>query len=93
MTIELPESALEGSQRKHQENQVTINILKDSTIEINNFQFKIREVDSILQQIKKDLPDIKLTIRADKDTNYQTVLDIINACHKNKFYQIAITKH
>jgi biopolymer transport protein ExbD len=69
--------------------EILINVTRDGEIIVNRRTLSIEELTDILKTVTKDFPDQAVILRADKQTNYQNVVRVIDICRSSKVWNIA----
>ena len=67
-----------------------INVLKDGTIIFQGQAISIEELEKHLRAAQKNYPDQAAIIRGDASGRYQSIMDVLAACHRAKIVHISL---
>ncbi|MDD5262471.1 MAG: biopolymer transporter ExbD [Methylacidiphilales bacterium] len=76
---------------KRMPGEILINVDRAGNIIINKKILTPAGLQQILTQVAADFPDQAIILRADKATNYQNVINVIDICKAAKVWNIAFT--
>ena len=86
--IKLP-TAESGSIPKRLPGEVIINILKDGTTTVNRQALSRAELSDLLKNVVELFPGQPVLIRADKATDYEHVIRVIDQCRRADIWNIS----
>ena len=69
--------------------EIIINILKDGSKVVNNQPLGNAELDVLLTRIVKLFPGQPILIRADKHTDYEHIISVLDLCRKQDLWNIS----
>jgi biopolymer transport protein ExbD len=90
LSVNLP-VAREAETQTRMPGEILINLDRNGTIIINQKTLTAAELQQILARVTADFPDQAVILRADKDTNYQNVIRVIDTCKAAHVWNIAFT--
>ncbi|MDR0534254.1 MAG: biopolymer transporter ExbD [Verrucomicrobiales bacterium] len=90
LSVSLP-VAKEAETQTRMPGEILINLDRDGNIIVNQKTLSSQELQKILTQVTSDFPDQAIILRADKDTNYQNVIRVIDICKAAHVWNIAFT--
>ena len=90
LSVSLP-VAKEAETQNRMPGEILINLDRNGTIIINQKALNTAELQKILAQVTADFPDQAVILRADKNTNYQHVISVIDVCKAAHVWNIAFT--
>jgi biopolymer transport protein ExbD len=86
--IKLP-TAESGSIPKRLPGEVIINVLKDGTVTVNRQPLDRAELNDLLKNVVELFPGQPVLIRADKETDYEHVIRVIDQCRRADIWNIS----
>ena len=69
--------------------EIIINILEDGTKRVNNRELGDEELTALLERIVKLFPGQPILIRADKATDYEHVIGVLDQCRQQDLWNIS----
>lgn len=90
LSVSLP-IAEEAETSTRMPGEILINVDKAGNIIVNRKQLEPAELREILSAITADFKDQAVILRADKATEYQNVVRVIDVCHAANVSNIAFT--
>ena len=69
---------------------VTISVLPDRTIFVENDEVAIEELDARLAALRDENPATRIVLRGDKGASYEIIMDIISRCTNAGLRNIAL---
>jgi len=82
-------TAKNGQEPKQLPGEVIINVTKDGAVNLNRRVVSLDELQQILAGVVQQYPDQAVIIRADADTNYKSVVGVLDACRGADAWNIA----
>ena len=82
-------TAKNGQEPKQLPGEVIINVTKDGAVNLNRRVVGLDELQQILAGVVQQYPDQAVIIRADADTNYKSVVGVLDACRGADAWNIA----
>jgi len=82
-------TAKNGQEPKQLPGEVIINVTKDGSVNLNRRVVGLDELQQILAGVVQQYPDQAVIIRADADTNYKSVVGVLDACRGADAWNIA----
>lgn len=86
--IKLP-TAQTGNIPQRLPGEIIINVMKDGTMVVNQQPMDAPSLSSLLDRIVKMFPRQPVLIRADKATEYEHVVKVLDLCRQSDVYNIA----
>ncbi|MEM6823095.1 MAG: biopolymer transporter ExbD [Verrucomicrobiota bacterium] len=71
--------------------EILINVTENGSIIVNRKQLQPNELKEILTKVTADFPDQAVILRADRATEYQNVIRVIDICRAAQVWNIAFT--
>ncbi|MGF1678435.1 MAG: ExbD/TolR family protein [Candidatus Methylacidiphilales bacterium] len=71
--------------------EILINVNREGHIIVNRKRLQLDELKDILSKVTADFPDQAVILRADRATEYQNVIRVIDVCRAAKIWNIAFT--
>jgi biopolymer transport protein ExbD len=90
LSVSLP-VAREAETPARMPGEILINVNRDGAIIINQKTLTGAALQKILTQVTADFPDQAVILRADKDTSYQNIINVIDICKAARVWNIAFT--
>ena len=90
LNVSLP-VAKQAETSKRIPGEILINVDRDGAIIINKKILTPAGLQQILSQVTGDFPDQAVILRADKTTNYQNIINVIDICKAAKVWSIAFS--
>ncbi|MDR2463870.1 MAG: biopolymer transporter ExbD [Verrucomicrobiales bacterium] len=90
LSVSLP-AAKESETPSRMPGEILVNLDRDGNIIVNQKTLTVGELQKILTQVTVDFPDQAIILRADKDTSYQNVINVIDICKAAHVWNIAFT--
>jgi len=69
--------------------KIIINVEKGGNIIVNEREFELKELETILIKISANFPNQAVIIRADKKCNYGRIIEILDTCMAAKIWNIS----
>jgi biopolymer transport protein ExbD len=69
--------------------EIIINIRNDGAVVVNQTRMDEPALDSLLNRIVEQFSDWAVLIRADKDTRYEDVIDVLDACRRADIWNVS----
>ncbi|MBT3295776.1 MAG: biopolymer transporter ExbD [Verrucomicrobia bacterium] len=69
--------------------EIIINIHTDGAVVVNQVRMDESALDSLLNRIVDQFSDWAVLIRADKDTRYEDVIDVLDACRRADIWNVS----
>jgi biopolymer transport protein ExbD len=69
--------------------EIIINILDDGAVVVNQVRMDEPALDSLLNRIVDQFSDWAVLIRADKDTRYEDVINVLDACRRADIWNVS----
>ena len=69
--------------------EIIINILDDGAVVVNQVRMDEPALDSLLSRIVDQFSDWAVLIRADKDTRYEDVINVLDACRRADIWNVS----
>ncbi len=69
--------------------EIIINILDDGAVVVNQMRMDEPALDSLLNRIVDQFSDWAVLIRADKDTRYEDVINVLDACRRADIWNVS----
>ena len=89
ISIKLPEAkTAEAPERLPGE--IIVNLAKDGSIKVNGAAMTLSDLQSRLARIAKFYPGQPVIIRADKDTKYDYLISVIDACRAGDVWNFSL---
>ena len=79
ISIRLP-SAETASEPERLPGEIIVNLAKDGTVRVNGATLALDDLKSRLSRVSKFYPGQPVIIRADRETRYETLVALIDAC-------------
>ena len=79
IAIKLP-SAETASEPERLPGEIIVNLAKDGTVRVNGATLALDDLKSRLSRVSKFYPGQPVIIRADRETRYETLVALIDAC-------------
>lgn len=86
--VKLPTSET-GEAPERLPGEIIINILEDGTKRVNNRELADAELSALLERIVKLFPGQPILIRADKATDYEHVISVLDQCRQQDLWNIS----
>jgi biopolymer transport protein ExbD len=78
-----------GAQQIKQGQELIINVDATGAISINNTELSLEALESVLQKIARQQEGHPVIIRADRVTQFQAVISVLDVCRKTGIYNIS----
>lgn len=88
ISIALPQSAT-GEQPSRLPTEIIINITRDGSRVVNQRELDDEQLRSLLQRIATIYPDQSVIIRADRRTEYEHLIAVLDACRESAIGNIS----
>ena len=69
--------------------EIIINILSDGAVVVNQSRMDSDALDNLLARIVDQFSDWAVLIRADKETRYEDVIDVLDACRRADIWNVS----
>lgn len=69
--------------------EIIINILDDGAVVVNQVRMDDPALDSLLNRIVDQFSDWAVLIRADKETRYEDVINVLDACRRADIWNVS----
>jgi biopolymer transport protein ExbD len=69
--------------------EIIINILDNGAVVVNQVRMDEPALDSLLNRIVDQFSDWAVLIRADKDTRYEDVINVLDACRRADIWNVS----
>lgn len=79
ISIQLP-SAKSSEEPDRLPGEIIANIARDGTVRVNGAEISLTELGNKLSKIAKFYPGQAVIIRADKETSYESLVEVIDVC-------------
>ena len=79
IAIKLP-SAETASEPERLPGEIIVNLAKDGTVRVNGATLALDDLKARLSRVSKFYPGQPVIIRADRETRYETLVALIDAC-------------
>ena len=79
ISIQLP-SAKSSEEPDRLPGEIIANIARDGTVRVNGSEISLTELGDKLAKIAKFYPGQAVIIRADKETSYESLVEVIDVC-------------
>ena len=86
--VKLPTSDT-GSMPQRLEGEIIINVLKDGSTVVNGNEYDDNALSALLSRIVKLWPGQPVLIRADRFTDYEHVIKVLDHCRKSDIWNIS----
>ncbi len=90
LSVSLP-TAQQSEVASRMPGEILINVNRDGEIIINRRVLTSAELLEILSKVTDDFPDQAVILRADSETHYQNVINVIDICKAARVWNIAFT--
>jgi len=90
LSVSLP-VAEEAETSTRMPGEILINVDRAGNIVVNRKQLQPAELKEILSRVVTDFPDQAVILRADRQTEYQNVIRVIDVCRAASVWNIAFT--
>ena len=70
--------------------EIIVNLAKDGSIKVNGATMTLEDLQSRLSRISKFYPGQPVIIRADKDTRYDHLVGVIDACRSGDVWNFSL---
>ncbi len=70
--------------------EIIANVLKDGRVSVNGVVIAIDELTRRLVEISKFYPDQAVIIRADKETRYESLIKVVDACRAGGVWNFSL---
>ena len=81
ISIKLP-TAKTADQQERLPGEIIVNIAKDGVIHVNAAVMKIPDLRERLSRIAKFYPGQPVIVRADRETKYEALVEVVDACRE-----------
>lgn len=89
ISIQLP-SAKTADQPERLPGEIIINLSKDGTLSVNGHNLTLGDLQTRLAKISKFYPGQGVIIRADRETKYDTLVQVIDTCRKANVWNFSL---
>ncbi len=69
--------------------EIIINIRDDGAVVVNQLEMDEAALDGLLSRIVEQFSDWAVLIRADEDTRYEDVIDVLDACRRADIWNVS----
>ncbi len=69
--------------------EIIINIRGDGAVVVNQIEMDEAALDRLLNRIVEQFSDWAVLIRADKETRYEAVIDVLDACRRADIWNVS----
>ncbi len=69
---------------------IVINVLKDGTIVVDGRPILLKQLEQLLREAQHNYPDQAVIIRGDAAGRYQSIMDVLAACHRANILHISL---
>ena len=69
--------------------EIIINIRDDGAVMVNQLEMDEAALDGLLNRIVEQFSDWAVLIRADKETRYEDVIDVLDACRRADIWNVS----
>jgi len=69
--------------------EIIINIRDNGAVVVNQLEMDEAALDSLLNRIVEQFTDWAVLIRADEDTRYEDVIDVLDACRRADIWNVS----
>ncbi len=69
--------------------EIIINIRDDGAVVVNQLEMDEAALDGLLTRIVEQFTDWAVLIRADQDTRYEDVIDVLDACRRADIWNVS----
>jgi biopolymer transport protein ExbD len=69
--------------------EIIINIRDDGAVVVNQLEMDEAALDRLLNRIVEQFTDWAVLIRADEDTRYEDVIDVLDACRRADIWNVS----
>ncbi len=69
--------------------EIIINIRDDGAVVVNQLEMDEAALDGLLNRIVEQFTDWAVLIRADEDTRYEDVIDVLDACRRADIWNVS----
>ncbi len=69
--------------------EIIINIRDNGTVVVNQLEMNEAALDRLLNRIVEQFSDWAVLIRADEDTRYEDVIDVLDACRRADIWNVS----
>lgn len=69
--------------------EIIINIRDDGAVVVNQLEMDEAALDGLLNRIVEQFSDWAVLIRADEDTRYEDVIDVLDACRRADIWNVS----
>lgn len=91
LKVKVPSAAQPEQNDSRAINEIILNIRKDGTIIINREAYSPAQLETKLHSIAKLAKNQPVRVRADAETLYQSVIDVIDICKKAGIWNISFS--
>lgn len=88
LEVKVPK-AREGKETRRAVGEVILNIKSDGTIVMNRKTMDFQSLMETLSKIVSLYPDQAVILRADENTDYRHVVDVLDACRRANIWNVA----
>ena len=89
ISISLP-SAKTAEEPGRLPGEIIVNIDKEGAIKVNGSSLSLPELEDRLSRISKFYPGQQIIIRADKDTKYDNLVKVVDACRAGNVWNFSL---
>ncbi len=88
LDVKVP-TAREGKETRRAVGEVILNVKSDGTIIMNRRTMTREELGSALARIAELYPDQAVVLRADENTDYRSIVDVLDVCRSANIWNVA----
>ncbi|CAF0693937.1 ExbD/TolR family protein [Candidatus Methylacidithermus pantelleriae] len=88
LSIKVPK-AKHGQEPNRLPGEAVVNVSKDGKVNLNRRVVSREELEEILKGLVEQYPDQAVIIRADSDTSYQVIVNVLDVCRAANVWNIA----
>ena len=89
ISIKLP-SAKTSETPERLPGEIIVNLAMDGTISVNSIELSLKDLGARLAKVAKFYPGQPVIIRADKDTKYDHLVSVIDACRAGDVWNFSL---
>ena len=89
ITISLP-SSTSAETPGRLPGEVILNVAKDGSVTINARKFSLADLGTSLRKVAEYYPGQPVVIRADRDTAYSSLVDVIDTCRNSGIWNFSL---
>ncbi len=89
IAISLP-SAKTADEPGRQPGEIIVNLDREGTVKVNGTVMSLEDLESRLGRISKFYPGQQVIIRADKDSRYESLVKVIDACRAGNVWNFSL---